>query len=969
MKHFKLFFALFAMLALGVGNAWGADFTLTSANSVTVDGVTITFAKGSGSTAPTWYAAGLRLYAQNTVTITSESEITSIVFDWEKQGSKTFASVSANTGSYSHPSAAGKGTWTGSSKSVIFTLASTSGVQLQLNTLSVTTANGGGDEPPTPPTTYTIKWHTAVGTTTDVTLNEGATITKPATDPTMTGYEFMGWTDQCNVATDGAGFTPLTNFGTADSDKDFYAVFAEATTTSGGGSSNYEKVTSNLADWAGDYLIAYNATTFADGRTGGTDGMGAQNKKVDLSSNISNNAIPANVGDQYNVTLEAVSGGYVLKTKDGKYNYQSGNANGLATTTTIATAAKYAINVTFTSENDIKLALTGDAAGAVFRYNTQGYFRFYKNGGQSAVYLYKKTSGGGSTTTHDNYITTCSGSTPVETLTDAQFAWSAATAEATMDASNTFPTLTNTLSVPVTYESSTPATATIDASTGAITLVAPGTTTISATFAGGEVSGTTYAAKTVSYTLIVKKAPLTPIAGGVIDILNQAWTGKTNSTYGDVAEKTAENKGHSNAKYVAQCAGDKSSIQLRSNNSNSGVVSTVSGGVVKRIEVEWHADTDAARTLQIYGSNTAYTAATDLYGDAKGELLGELNKGEGETTLDFSEWTGDYKYIGFRSKSGAMYLTTVTITWLPVEGAVTAPTISGDAEFVESTEVTISAEEGLKVYYTLDGTDPTNASTEYTAPFELTATTTVKAVAYDGEKASDIVSKTFKKLQVLTCAEANKLTDAATCVLKEFTVTYIYKLYIHIQDASGYGMIYKSNFGLNVGDVVTGFTCSKSTYNGLPQFVPTCTLADVTVVDGEAPAVVELTTAPTGNYHQVVKLMNLQMTGSFNTSSNTTVEATCPDGTTINIFNGKNHDYTFVAGKTYNITGDVCQYSGKIQVSTYAIEEYVAPAVPDTPTSVDNVEATVAPVKVIENGQLIVIKNGVKYNALGQEIK
>ena len=29
MKHFKLFFALFAMLALGVGNAWGAEVTYT----------------------------------------------------------------------------------------------------------------------------------------------------------------------------------------------------------------------------------------------------------------------------------------------------------------------------------------------------------------------------------------------------------------------------------------------------------------------------------------------------------------------------------------------------------------------------------------------------------------------------------------------------------------------------------------------------------------------------------------------------------------------------------------------------------------------------------------------------------------------------------------------------------------------------------------------------------------------------
>ena len=89
--------------------------------------------------------------------------------------------------------------------------------------------------------------------------------------------------------------------------------------------------------------------------------------------------------------------------------------------------------------------------------------------------------------------------------------------------------------------------------------------------------------------------------------------------------------------------------------------------------------------------------------------------------------------------------------------AVAKPYINGDAEFVESTEVTISAEEGLKVYYTIDGTDPTNASTEYTAPFTVTATTTVKAVAYDGETASEVSSKTFKAITLLTCKEAAEL--------------------------------------------------------------------------------------------------------------------------------------------------------------------------------------------------------------------
>ena len=255
----------------------------------------------------------------------------------------------------------------------------------------------------------------------------------------------------------------------------------------------------------------------------------------------------------------------------------------------------------------------------------------------------------------------------VPSLTPEQFSWSATTATATLP--NTFdnqPILTNTESLDVTYSSSNEDVAKIDAS-GNVTLVGKGETVISATAGDDE----TYKKTTVSYTLTVKPAPLAPIAGGVIDILNQDWTKVTGTNYTEVAAKTAENEGHSNAQYVAQCAGDKSSIQLRSNNNNSGVVSTVSGGVVKRVEVEWNDGTDAARTLQIYGSNTAYTAATDLYGDAKGEFLGELNKGNGETTLDFSEWTGDYKYIGFRSKSGAMYLTTITITWLPINSKVT----------------------------------------------------------------------------------------------------------------------------------------------------------------------------------------------------------------------------------------------------------------------------------------------------------
>ena len=106
-------------------------------------------------------------------------------------------------------------------------------------------------------------------------------------------------------------------------------------------------------------------------------------------------------------------------------------------------------------------------------------------------------------------------------------------------------------------------------------------------------------------------------------------------------------------------------------------------------------------------------------------------------------------------------------------GTVTAPSISGELEFAESTTITMTAAEGAKIYYTLDGTEPTNASTEYTAPFELTETKTVKAIAYEDEKASDVTEMTFVKLQVLTCAEA-----AAACTDTESADKYVIRGYV-----------------------------------------------------------------------------------------------------------------------------------------------------------------------------------------------
>ena len=391
MKHLKLFFALFAMLALGVGNAWGADFTLTSANSVTVDGVTVTFAKGNGATAPTWYAAGLRLYAQNTVTITSESEITSIVFDWEKQGSKTFASVSANTGSYSHPSAAGKGTWTGSSKSVIFTLASTSGVQLQLNTLSVTTAGST-----TPKQNYTLTYQ-AGSVTGSLEVEEGANlldalkdITPVACDPTST--ESIGWSESEITTKQANAPTLLTDADVMPSEEhSVYYVFAKKETTGGGAATD---VTIDLSKKNQITTNTTSSLVFTEGDVTFT------NTKLS-GSTAANNYCPGTSGKTYTST----------RTYNG-HQVTIASTNTIskivitAATNAYATAIQNATWTNATASADNTIVTITPNAGV-----TSVSFKPSATAGMTKVVV---TTGGGTTTISD-YTTSCSNA-PVATL-------------------------------------------------------------------------------------------------------------------------------------------------------------------------------------------------------------------------------------------------------------------------------------------------------------------------------------------------------------------------------------------------------------------------------------------------------------------------------------------------------------------------------------------------------------------------
>ncbi len=179
----------------------------------------------------------------------------------------------------------------------------------------------------------------------------------------------------------------------------------------------------------------------------------------------------------------------------------------------------------------------------------------------------------------------------------------------------------------------------------------------------------------------------------VVDIIDADFTGNPSSY-------TAwSNTGISNAVYSGQSSGGENYVQIRADNP-SGIVTTASYGRVTKIEVAWdHVHNSSKRTLDIYGDNTAYTSSSELYGASpKGAKLGSMVFDNTTVALvdDYItelDITGDYKYIGIRTLSGAAYLKSIKITWevyeTPTEPEPT--TVPEEPTTEEPTEATTEA--------------------------------------------------------------------------------------------------------------------------------------------------------------------------------------------------------------------------------------------------------------------------------------
>lgn len=135
----------------------------------------------------------------------------------------------------------------------------------------------------------------------------------------------------------------------------------------------------------------------------------------------------------------------------------------------------------------------------------------------------------------------------------------------------------------------------------------------------------------------------------------------------------------------------------------------------------------------------------------------------GTATADLAAYDGKKIQLAFVYTSTAELAGTWEVKNLYVKAktdkapvVIEAPVFTPkEGTYMDKVSVSIAAAEGLKIYYTLDGEEPTTASTLYEAAFDLTETTTVMAIAVDAEGNASPVAKAMYTIKATPVAPEN----------------------------------------------------------------------------------------------------------------------------------------------------------------------------------------------------------------------
>jgi len=257
----------------------------------------------------------------------------------------------------------------------------------------------------------------------------------------------------------------------------------------------------------------------------------------------------------------------------------------------------------------------------------------------------------------------------------------------------------------------------------------------------------------------------------------------------------------------------------------------------------------------------------DTWTDVKSQSATSMTKGEWvEMTADLKNYTNVYVRLYYSGSTAVRNVDDITLTTYTPSSIATPVLSLATDEYFEAQSVTISCEtDGASIYYTLDGTDPTSASTPYTGAITISETKTLKAIAIKDDESSVIASATYTFPTVYTTIAAFKAANTTGYLnVTGMQVVYVSGDNIYVRDATGGADFYKSGLSLTTGDVLSGIVGATYTlYNGLPELT-TFTKKDITVSANETVVATSISTMEEAqaNVCNLVKFENIQITGT-----------------------------------------------------------------------------------------------------------
>ncbi|MCL2596538.1 MAG: chitobiase/beta-hexosaminidase C-terminal domain-containing protein [Paludibacter sp.] len=447
------------------------------------------------------------------------------------------------------------------------------------------------------------------------------------------------------------------------------------------------------------------------------------------------------------------------------------------------------------------------------------------------------------------------------------------------------------------------------------------------------------------------------------------------------------------AKYLIVSASDGSANAMAqrntANNRRVAAVNIVSGSITTT-PATIDTDVDIPFEITLGGSTgawTLYDEVLDGYLKANSSTANNMptTPGEADWTISFNSdnsavltcTTGDFgrNIIRYNSANTPPLMSCYASGQNPVylfkevsESSVETPVISpASGNFDAPINVTITcATTGATIYYTTDGLTPTATSLEYTTSFEVSTTTTVKAIAILAGESSNVASATYTFPPTVPNIAAY-LASTQTGNVKisgPVAVTYQNGQYLFVQDDSGYLLVFGTiGKSFNNGDIITGLMGTLSPYHGLPEMT-NATVPDATSGSPIDPYDYILANFVISDISRYVKVSNVQFTTDVNFASATPANTgylVSPENFVV--YNRFNNPISVSAGTNYDITG-LISYFDAPQLFYISI----APATPTGDITLSDI------IKIYSNNGNIVVDNakaGDKievYNVTGQII-